>query len=81
MKSQGRAAPEGLFDDETPEMLSDNLSAPNTPEDRTSDIVARGALFGVFGHLSTPIAALGLPLAVQEMVFAVWLIVKGSIHL
>jgi len=34
-------------------------------------------MFGVIGPLSTPQAVLALPIAVQEMVIAVWLIVKG----
>lgn len=34
-------------------------------------------MFGLIGPLSTPQAVLALPIAVQEMVIAVWLIVKG----
>lgn len=37
-------------------------------------------LFGIFGlgiGLTSPFALLAMPIAVQEMVFAVWLIVKG----
>ena len=34
-------------------------------------------MFGVIGPLSTPQAVLALPIAVQEMAIAVWLIVKG----
>ena len=34
-------------------------------------------MFGVIGPLSTPQALLALPIAVQEMAIAVWLIVKG----
>ncbi len=37
-------------------------------------------LFGIFGlgmGLTSPFALLAIPIAVQEMVFAIWLIVKG----
>jgi hypothetical protein len=33
--------------------------------------------FGLFGHMSTLDAVLRIPLGLQEMVLAVWLIVKG----
>jgi hypothetical protein len=35
------------------------------------------SLFGLIGHLSTATVVLALPIAVQEMALAVWLIVKG----
>lgn len=38
------------------------------------------ALFGVVGTFSTPQMLLNLPIAVQEMVMAVWLIVRGFRH-
>ncbi len=34
-------------------------------------------MFGIIGPLSTPQVVLALPIAVQEMAIAVWLIVKG----
>jgi len=40
-------------------------------------IAAMLVMFGVIGYLSTVQAILVLPIAVQEMVLAIWLIVKG----
>lgn len=34
-------------------------------------------VFGVIGEASTPLIAMDLPMAIQEMVLALWLIVKG----
>ncbi len=45
----------------------------------TLPYLAAGSLvmFGVFGHMSAADTLLRIPLAIQEMVLAVWLIVKG----
>ena len=45
----------------------------------TLPYLAAGSLvmFGVFDHMSTADTLLRIPLAIQEMVLAVWLIVKG----
>ncbi|NDJ78440.1 MAG: DUF4386 family protein [Chloroflexi bacterium] len=39
------------------------------------------AIYGAFDHMPTPNALLRVPLGIQEMVLAIWLIVKGSIRL